>query len=117
MNKAVERQPYLFYIEIGRDIGIFMKREEINRIKEECTETARFFYQGQIEKGYSLLNALIEKLLELINDLQEEKEQMCERTEEILRLQNVLKEALAAMEEQDTVLLADLLQYELQEIL
>lgn len=81
-----------------------MGQEEI---KKEIQEVAELFYQQRNTEGYQRLNQLLQDLSSYIVTITEEEKQT-----EFLE---ALKEALDAMEQKDTTLLADILQYELIE--
>lgn len=69
------------------------------------------FYQQKDKEGYDNLLTSIDEITNIINKLDKiEAEEGNIYSEELL---NVLKEAISALEERDTVQLADILQYEL----
>lgn len=87
----------------------------IDNITTQIEEVSDLFYQHKDHEGYVKLNDTIGFLLELAEQL---KQLVAEQTEISLNEQeflSVLNEALAALEEKDTVLLSDILQYDLTE--
>ncbi len=70
-------------------------------------EVTDLLYQQKIPEGYSRLNGLIQDLSVYITTITDEEQQDA--------LLETVKEALAAMQDNDTTLLADILQYELVE--
>lgn len=87
----------------------------IDKITEQIEEVSDLFYQHKDHEGYVKLNDTISYLLELAEQLKKlvaEQPQLCLNEQEFL---SVLNEALTALEEKDTVLLSDILQYDLTE--
>ena len=80
---------------------------EKQEIKQEIQDVAELFYQQKNTEGYQRLNQLLQDLSAYVGIITEEEQPM-----EFLE---ALKEALDAMEQKDTTLLADILQYELIE--
>lgn len=75
---------------------------------EEATD---LFYQHQDHKGYLKLDETIGQLMELADGL---REVVAENPEiEVQEFLSVLAEAMSALEDRDTVLLSDILQYDL----
>jgi len=77
--------------------------------------TAKLFYQQNIKEGYSKLEYTIDvlsKIIDAINIDEEEGKQLIKNS-----FNNILKEALQAMEQGDTILLSDILQYDLKELI
>lgn len=76
-------------------------------------QVSDLFYKQQDREGYARLNGLIENISETMGiflsinqtDIQEES----------MEIVKYLNEALSAMEAKDTILLADILQYEIKE--
>lgn len=71
------------------------------------SETSELLYQQKITEGYEKLNQVIQELTTYVTQITDVEQQN--------ELLVTLKETLSAMEEKDTTLLADLLQYELIE--
>lgn len=84
---------------------------KIYSLIERIDELSELFYKQKSQEGYLILPDIIEKMLELIQDLIMEKNEIIEKN--INELTGLLKNILKAMEEGDTVLMADILQYEM----
>lgn len=90
-----------------------LKEHTISAIRE----IADCLYQQRIQEGYQKLNAaigLISDLLTKSYQANEDKQAAEEKQKEVLE---ILGRAMSSMEEKDTTLLADILQYELLELL
>lgn len=79
-------------------------------------DTTALFYQQKIEEGYKKLESTIILLSETINDIYAYELAGNQIGMEENQLVETLTEAMKAMEEKDTVLLSDILQYDLKEI-
>lgn len=87
----------------------------IDEIMAQIEQASDFFYQHKDHEGYNVLNGTIGSLLELAEQLKifvRENQDVDLGEQEFL---SVLNEALNALEEKDTVLLSDILQYDLVE--
>ena len=87
----------------------------LEQANEEITKVTELLYQQKDQEGYALLNktlATIAQAIEVIFAWQHEQ-QMDESTQQ--EMVDVLTQAMQAMEQKDTVLLADILKYELLE--
>lgn len=89
------------------------KKNLIISILEDIEIVTDLFYQDRENKGYYGLALLLTKLNSLIELLISEKEIIEKAKQE--ELLNIMTQAMNAMEERDTVLLSDILQYELKE--
>ncbi|MCR4717793.1 MAG: hypothetical protein K5656_11510 [Lachnospiraceae bacterium] len=76
-------------------------------IISEIGEVTELLYQQKTTEGYDKLNKLIQDLSVYITTITDPEQQQS--------LLEALKEALSAMQENDTTMLADILQYELAE--
>ncbi len=74
-------------------------------------------YQQEVKKGYAKFNPVIASIAQAIDQLYQYKKENPEIDIEENRLLEKMTEALRAMEAGDTVLLADILQYELADYL
>ncbi len=86
-----------------------------NKIKEiilMIEKTSSLFYQNKMNEGYFEL----EKLITYISDTMNELFQTHIINADEKNILNILKSAMDAMEQKDTLLLADILEYELKEI-
>lgn len=91
-------------------------KEFITDIKCLIEEITDWLYKQRIDEGYSRLILLLDKMSEFIIYI--EKENVDGRYDDaIISLKNNLNECLGAMESNDIVLLADILQYDLVEVL
>ncbi len=73
-------------------------------MKELIIQTSRLLYQNKVEEGYAKMKEVFTHIISYMNSQSPEK---------IMVMNQVLSEALKAMEEKDAVLLADILRYEL----
>lgn len=85
----------------------------IDIINEMINLVTDDFYRQKENEGYKQLNELILTLIEFNNELSLETKY----DKEISELKRILGEALSALEKKDTVLLADILEYDLKELL
>lgn len=86
-------------------------RESIVILKEEIEQISTSFYQRRDSEAYRALNKLIEKMLDFMKKLGT----ITDKYTEMMNL--ILTEALKALQNKDGVLIADLLKYDLDEIL
>lgn len=87
----------------------------IDQIMAQIEQAGDLFYQHKDHEGYEILNETIGGLLELAEKLKviaRENEGIELGEQELL---SILNEALSALEEKDTVMLSDILQYDLME--
>ena len=94
-------------------------REQIESIISEIEEVSDYLYQQEATKGYKILNSTLEKIMGIADRLfAMTKENTIDF--DMQRLFGALTSAMQAMEVKDSVLLADILVYEvagqLQEI-
>lgn len=76
-------------------------------LKEELEQVTEMFYQQKSKEGYEKLQVLLADISLYVSGVQDEEQQQ--------ELLETLTEALDAMEQKDTTLLADILKYELLE--
>lgn len=95
----------------------------MNMVRSKIDETIRIiddntdlFYQNKIDEGYKYLDKTLIKISDIIEEVIEYQKQSGEdiHGEKIV---GILTEAMKALEKKDALLLADILQYELKEIL
>lgn len=79
--------------------------------------TTELFYQQKIEQGYKQLEYTIAILIDTTNSIFKYKAENHDILIDEKQLVQVLADAMEAMEVKDTVLLSDILQYELIELL
>lgn len=83
-----------------------MSKEELMQKIESVTE---LLYQQKISEGYAILPELLSQIGSYVGLIEESDKQQS--------ILEALNEALAAMQQNDTTLLADILQYELGDLL
>lgn len=81
---------------------------DIERVVEE-------FYQQKTQDAYQHLTGTIEKMLVLVDKIAMIQKEQIENAIDGADLLNALKETVSAMEEKDSILVADVLKYEVQE--
>lgn len=89
----------------------------IEQAKVSIENTTEKLYQNKTEEGYAQLNDTLIVLSNTVNNIFNYKQQGNEIGIEENQLIEVLTEAMNSMENKDTILLADILQYELKELL
>lgn len=87
-----------------------MGQETINNVCENLNEIADALYKGAVKSGIAAMGLVLPDLTAIISDIQDEdiKKRL---------LEDALIPALQAMEESDGTMLADIITYELLEIL
>lgn len=84
---------------------------------ESIDQTTEIFYQQKMDEGYKQLEITLAVLTKAIDTLFQYKAAGNPIEMDEQQLTGVLSEALKAMQERDTVLLSDIMQYELKESL
>lgn len=74
-------------------------------MKSKITEVTELLYQQKITEAYGLLPTILAEFSNYVVTVEDSAQQQ--------KILETLNEALGAMEQQDTTLLADILQYEL----
>lgn len=92
-------------------------KQNIKEIIREINEASDLFYQQKSQLGYQKLNIIVERLMELENVLTYINKENSTKKIDSEALMISLKEALKAMEEKDTVLIADVFKYDVIESL
>ena len=95
-----------------------MEHNNIN-IKElisQIEEITEFFYQQKNNSGYQKLIPVIDSLTKVVDEISE-LEQESSLVEKKDRFKGILNDAMEAMVNNDTILLADILKYDISEIL
>ncbi len=90
-------------------------KNEIQTIIEETKEVADLFYQQKDSEGYGKLGSVIDMISKSIENLFVAKVTTGTPDFDQSRLLETLGEAMKAMAEMDSVLLGDILQYDLIE--
>lgn len=83
-----------------------MNINSMESILLDIEDISQLLYQEDVKEGYAKLSNMIPKVMELAVDLDESQQ------EELI---SALAPAVSAMENKDSTLLADILQYELGE--
>ena len=91
------------------------ERQQIGSVIEELQDTLELFYQQKEKEALDSFGALIDRLMEAMNTLFSYKKEHEDFEVDERKLTTSLKDALAAMEEKDYILLADILQYDFLE--
>lgn len=93
-----------------------MNRKLIEGLKQKIELTADFFYKQKSFGGYQVLISVIDDLMVLASELKASNDNV-----EVLSLHQELAEKLQeiteAMEQKDTILIADMMKYDIIELL
>lgn len=90
-------------------------KERINILIESMTEVTELFYQQKNKEGYTKFSMTIELIASIVENIFLYKKDNPDIEINENEITESLRNAMQAMEEKDTVLLADILQYELIE--
>lgn len=90
-------------------------KKKLRNIIELISELTNIFYQQDNEKGYQKLDIFLEEMTIVVDNLFQYKENHKEFILDDAKLISNFTEAMNALEQKDTVLLADILQYEILE--
>lgn len=88
----------------------------IETVQIQIEEVTDNFYQQRTQEGYQALIHVIDSITEIM-DIIEKNEEVSEFMDENKKLLSSLQSIIEAMTNQDTVLLADILKYDVSEIL
>lgn len=80
-------------------------------------ETTTLFYQQKNQEGYQLLNHTLTVLIQVVNEIFTIKQENNTIDIDEQKLNLVLGDAMVAIEQKDTILLSDLLNFDLRIIL
>lgn len=86
---------------------------ELSLIVDELNQITDKLQQQKVKVAYDQFNVTIGNLLISIGDLKLDEKM----TKDVIKLNQVLKQCVEAMENKDNILLADLLEYEVIDIL
>lgn len=86
--------------------------KKIEALVEQLQTITELFYQNKKQEGYQSMDGFLQNLINLTEAL---KNDSLIKKEDINKINSILKSALEALGQGDCVLLADILQYELQE--
>jgi hypothetical protein len=87
---------------------------EINEIIQSIDATTLLFYQQNNEAGYAQLDQLLVLLMQGFNSILSYKAKGFDIGIEESQINNVLNEAMKAMQNKDTILLSDILCYDIK---
>ena len=93
------------------------KRDLVSSAIKAIDATSGLFYQQNIQAGYTQLEQTLSILSELANSLYITVEGDEELSIDGDRFNSILTDAMNALEQQDTILMADILQYDLKALL
>lgn len=92
-------------------------KNTVKAITTKCEEVAAMFYQNKVAEGFEILCMLIEDIQDLTKEISQQEELLEKNADVLPGLNEALAEALKAMEQMDTVLLADIMKYDVIELL
>lgn len=90
--------------------------EKIDDTIQAIDINTELFYQNKIDEGYRKLDSTLGKISFVIEDIIRYQEQSGQDVK-AKRFVEILTEAMRALENKDALLLADILQYDLKEML
>lgn len=93
------------------------KREIVKKAICAIETTSELFYQQNIQEGYAQLEQTLAILSGLADLLFEKDTDFVDCQIDSSRFSAILSDALGALEQKDTILLSDILQYDLKELL
>lgn len=92
-------------------------KEQIQQLEQQIDTVSELFYQQKDSEGYSQLDAVVVNVAKVIETVYTANPGDEAAIEKIDKLTTVLHETMGAMEDKDTILLADMLKYEILEVL
>jgi hypothetical protein len=92
-------------------------KKEIAEIIKKIEQTTEAFYQQRNEEGYKNLESLLNSMSVLFKQISTYKSEGIELDIDEARLNNILNDAMNALERADNILLSDILKYELEGLL
>lgn len=90
--------------------------EKINKLDEMVIEVSDSFYQQKEKQGYQMFESLYTTLIQVIDQLLTTEDLQIKENEKNLISQYLMK-ALQSLENQDAILFADVLRYDLMELI
>lgn len=90
-------------------------KENINALLTELDGTTELFYQQKLQEAYQNLQGVIGQMMETVDKVYLYKQEQPDFPLDEEGLMGALKETVSVMEEQDAVLVADVLKYEVME--
>lgn len=82
------------------------------QIIDSIDETTTLFYQRKTEEGYQRLQTTLEEIVGAVDRLYTQKNVQANNSNDIL---NILGTAMTALENKDTILLSDILKFDLKQ--
>lgn len=100
-------------------MGAYMDNNKVLIMKaiDSINITAELFYQQNVQEGYIKLKQTLDIISNLANITYIDKVEQEENTNIVNSINEILNQALQAMEQGDTILLSDILSYDLKELL
>jgi ElaB/YqjD/DUF883 family membrane-anchored ribosome-binding protein len=94
-------------------------KEEIIKVLQSIDQTTELFYQQKEQEGYKNLEYTLDILIKTINEMLIYKKEKSDNFKDIQenKINEILTEAMNALEQKDTILLSDILNYDLKEAL
>ena len=92
-------------------------KKNIEKVIHEIDEVVEMFYQQKTKEAYTRLDSVLADLLQVVDPIHGYEEEHPEEGVDSESLTDALKETLSAMEEKDAILTADVLKYDVNEIL
>lgn len=90
--------------------------EEFQAIISSIDQTTDLFYQQKNEDGFVKLEHLLSLLTQTSNRIREHGEEGHDIGIDVIRMNQILDEAMHALESTDMILFSDILQYELKDL-
>lgn len=100
----------------GMIINMSILRSKIEETIQIIDNNTDLFYQNKIDEGYKHLDNTLIKISDTIEEVIKYQSQ-CGKDIQGESIVGILTEAMKALENKDALLLADILQYELKEVL
>ena len=94
-----------------------MVDKNITEIIEAISKVTGLFYQNRTEEGYRELEKVLIALSSLVSIISEEIKDSRDRLLDEEKLNEVLTQAMKALEAGDTILFSDIFEYDLKELL
>lgn len=92
-------------------------KEQIEQIEQQIDNVSELFYQQKNQAAYNQLEDIIINVAKVIETVYAQNPDNPDVMEKINKLTLTLRETMEAMENKDTILLADMLKYEILEVL
>lgn len=93
------------------------EKEKITQVIAEIDNVVDLFYQQKLKEALDRLNVVLGDIMQAMETLFRYREEHEDFAFDEARLKNTLTEAMNALQEQDLVLLADIMQYDFKEYL